>query len=210
MTATRDRTEVQVSQGSLFGLGRPAIGPLRHLRRIDLSEGAWIDHLQGWLVGHEVLFEELLAGVSWEAHSRPMYDRVVEVPRLLGRVPARGDATDVIADAARDLSRHYGVCFNRVSLALYRNGRDSVAWHGDRVARGLTTAHVATLSIGEPRVFALRPRTAGRSLRLRLGHGDLVVMGGTCQQTWEHCVPKVSRAGPRIVVMFRTSATSDR
>lgn len=199
-----------VSQPSLFGWGEPSLGSLGSLVRIDLGEGAWVDHLDGWLTGHQVLFDQLLADVAWEAQSRPMYDRIVKVPRLIGRLPDRGSAGELIGEASRALSLHYGVCFDRIALALYRDGSDSVAWHGDRVARQLTTAHVATVSVGEPRVFALRPRRGGATLRMGLGHGDLVVMGGTCQRTWEHCVPKARRAGPRIVIMFRPSATSDR
>lgn len=64
---------------------------------------------------------------------------------------------------------------------------------------------IAILSLGDPRDLALRPRGGGPvALRLPLGHGDLVVMGGSCQRTWEHAIPKTTRAvGPRISVQFR-------
>ena len=62
---------------------------------------------------------------------------------------------------------------------------------------------VAIVSLGDPRKLALRPRGDGDAMTLTLGHGDLFVMGGSCQRTWEHAVPKVAAAGPRISVQFR-------
>lgn len=94
----------------------------------------------------------------------------------------------------------------RTTAALYRDGNDSVAWHGDTTARDMDTAIVATVSLGQPRKFALRPTEGGASITYQLGRGDLVVMGGTCQRTWRHAIPKVAQAqGPRIAVMFRPS-----
>jgi alkylated DNA repair dioxygenase AlkB len=44
----------------------------------------------------------------------------------------------------------------------------------------------------------------GETLRRPLGHGDLIVMGGSCQRTWEHAGPKSTRVtGPRISIQFR-------
>jgi alkylated DNA repair dioxygenase AlkB len=80
-----------------------------------------------------------------------------------------------------------------------------VAWHGDTIGRGSTEdTMVAILSVGAARQLALRPRGGGESRRYALGHGDLIVMGGSCQRTWEHAIPKTSRpAGPRISIQFR-------
>jgi alkylated DNA repair dioxygenase AlkB len=103
----------------------------------------------------------------------------------------------------RALDRRYATAFERISLAYYRDGRDSVAWHGDYVARRMETALVATVSVGAPRRFLLRPHGGGRSIAYSIGWGDLIVMGGTCQRTWQHSVPKVARAEPRIAIMFR-------
>jgi len=88
---------------------------------------------------------------------------------------------------------------------MYLDGRDSVAWHGDTIGRGATQdTVVAIVSLGAPRALALRPRRGGPAIRYDLGHGDLLVMGGSCQRTWEHAVPKTTRAtGPRISVQFR-------
>jgi alkylated DNA repair dioxygenase AlkB len=139
-----------------------------------------------------------------------MYDRVVDVPRLLCFYGEGEDLPDPALDAARQaLDRHYGgelgepLC--TAGLCLYRDGRDSVAWHGDRIGRGATEdTVVAILSLGAPRALLLRTRGGGPALRHEIGHGDLLVMGGSCQRTWEHAVPKTTRAtGPRISVQFR-------
>ncbi|MGF1597492.1 MAG: alpha-ketoglutarate-dependent dioxygenase AlkB [Acidimicrobiales bacterium] len=195
------------SQPSLLGLGSPAVdGTFTTLRRHELTLGAWIDHAPGWVDGHQTLFDDLLATLEWERQRRPMYDRIVDVPRLLGSLPhpAAGRAQLGVLDDMREaLADHYGVELPRLGFALYRHGRDSVAWHGDKVGRELRQTVVATISLGEPRPFRLRPVSGGDGRRFDLGHGDLVVMGGTCQRTWEHSVPKVARAGPRMVLMFR-------
>jgi len=118
-------------------------------------------------------------------------------------LPQDGPIPPVLEAARRAISARYGENFTRLSLGYYRDGRDSVAWHGDYVARRLPSATVATISVGAPRSFQLR-RKAGRDrVTLALGWGDLLVMGGTCQRTWEHAVPKTSQAAARIAIMFR-------
>jgi alkylated DNA repair dioxygenase AlkB len=180
------------------------------VRRTELSHGAWLDVLPGWLRGADSLFQRLIEGVPWRAERRQMYDRVVDVPRLL-RFYAEGEPLpDPALAAARDaLNAHYAAGLGEplctAGLCLYRDGRDSVAWHGDTIGRGATQdTVVAIVSLGAPRALLLRPRGGGRALRYDLGHGDLLVMGGSCQRTWEHAVPKTTRpAGPRISVQFR-------
>ncbi|MFB9585902.1 alpha-ketoglutarate-dependent dioxygenase AlkB [Streptomyces goshikiensis] len=200
-------------QGSLFDQAdETGLGPLRGLRRTELGAGAWVDHLPGWLTGADALFERLAAEVPWRAERRQMYDREVEVPRLLAFY-GEGEPLPhpALTTARTALSRHYaaelGEPFTTAGLCLYRDGRDSVAWHGDRSGRSATEdTMVAIVSVGDPRDLTLRPRDGGATLlRLPLGHGDLVVMGGSCQRTMEHAVPKSARAvGPRISVQFRT------
>lgn len=176
-------------------------GGSRHV----LAEDAWVDHLPRWVRGADLLFEQLLGAVGWAEHTRWMYDRRVTEPRLTARYHlADGDVPlPVLLDLAEALSARYGVAFTQIGANLYRDGADSVAWHGDRVARELPEATVALVSLGEPRPFALRPKGGGPSIRLVPGRGDLLVMGGSCQRTWEHAVPKVRRAGPRMSVQFR-------
>ncbi|WP_067656980.1 alpha-ketoglutarate-dependent dioxygenase AlkB [Nocardia harenae] len=198
-------------QGSLFDQSpAPGLGELAALRRTELGGGAWVDLLAGWLSGGEALFDRLAATVPWQAERRPMYDRVVDVPRLLSFYGERDPLPDPILTTARDaLSAHYGPelgePFRTAGLCWYRDGRDSVAWHGDTIGRGAThDTMVAIVSLGAPRALLLRPRGGGASLRYHVGHGDLLVMGGSCQRTWEHAVPKTRRpAGPRISVQFR-------
>jgi alkylated DNA repair dioxygenase AlkB len=200
-------------QGSLLDLGEDAWpGPLgATVERTVLTEGAWVDVRRGWIDGADALFERLRGGVPWRAERRPMYERVVAVPRLL----CFYDEDDVLPDPALEvargtLTRHYaaelGEPFRTAGLCLYRDGADSVAWHGDRIGRGAEhDTMVAIVSLGAPRALRLRPRGGGSpSLRFDVGHGDLLVMGGSCQRTWEHCVPKTARdVGPRISVQFR-------
>jgi alkylated DNA repair dioxygenase AlkB len=199
-------------QGSLLDLGEEAApGPLgSSLRRTILGDGAWIDVRPGWMTGAGELFDRLLRRVPWRAERRPMYDRVVNVPRLLSFYAEGQSLPDPALEAARQaLSGHYqrelGEPFRTAGLCLYRDGRDSVAWHGDTIGRGATTdTMVAIVSLGSPRALLLRPRGGGRAVRHELGHGDLIVMGGSCQRTWQHAVPKTARAtGPRISVQFR-------
>ena len=125
------------------------------------------------------------------------------MPRLYAVLPADGALPAILERAQRLLGARYGEAFARVSLGYYRDGRDSVAWHGDYVAREMRQAVVATLSLGTPRPFLLRPSGGGSSLSWHLGWGDLFVMGGSCQRTWRHSVPKRKQAAPRIAVMFR-------
>ncbi|MFF3019016.1 alpha-ketoglutarate-dependent dioxygenase AlkB [Streptomyces sp. NPDC057939] len=200
-------------QGSLFDqTDEIRLGPLAGLRRTHLGAGAWVDRLPGWLTGADTLFESLAAEVPWRAERRQMYDREVDVPRLLAFYGAGAELPHPALTGARTaLDRHYAAelrePFVTAGLCLYRDGRDSVAWHGDRTGRSATQdTMVAILSVGDPRDLVLRPREGGATLlRLPLGHGDLVVMGGSCQRTMEHAVPKTSRAvGPRISVQFRT------
>jgi len=200
-------------QGSLFHtvdeVGLRSLGA--EIRRTTLAHGAWIDLRPGWLTGADELFSRLARDVPWHAERRKMYDREVDVPRLLSFYDEEAQLPDPLLGQARSaLSAHYaaelGEPFRTVGLCFYRDGRDSVAWHGDRIGRGSTQdTLVAIASVGAPRTLLLRPRGGGgRTLRHLLGHGDLLVMGGSCQRTWEHAIPKTAKpVGPRISIQFR-------
>jgi alkylated DNA repair dioxygenase AlkB len=188
------------------GLGQLAGRVQRH----TLTRGAWVDHLPGWVTGSEVVLDTLLSGVDWRAERREMYEREVDVPRLLRWYGRDEHLPHPVLTEARDrLSAHYaaelGEPFVTAGMCLYRDGRDSVAWHGDTLGRGARAdTMVAIVSFGSPRALMLRPKSGGSSLRFPLGHGDLIVMGGSCQRTWEHAIPKTARAvGPRVSVQFR-------
>jgi len=199
-------------QASLLDFGDDvAPGPLGGtVRRTGLDHGAWVDVRPGWMRGADVLFERLVTAVPWQAERRVMYDRVVDVPRLVCFYGEDEPLPDPALDAARQaLDAHYrgelGERFRTAGLCYYRDGRDSVAWHGDTIGRGQTEdTMVAIISVGAPRALLLRPRDGGSARRHLVGHGDLLVMGGSCQRTWEHAVPKTARpAGPRISIQFR-------
>jgi alkylated DNA repair dioxygenase AlkB len=188
-------------QGSLF----------EHNERRQLGDGAFIDIRSGWLTGADELFEALLSNVPWRAERRQMYDRVVDVPRLVSfhDLSVEDPPHPMLARVRRRLNDIYagelGEPFTTVGLCCYRDGSDSVAWHGDTIGRGSSEdTMVAIVSLGATRTFAMRPRRGGAALRLPLAHGDLLVMGGSCQRTWEHSVPKTSAAaGPRVSIQFR-------
>ncbi|PBD01482.1 DNA-N1-methyladenine dioxygenase [Streptomyces sp. OV198] len=203
-------------QGSLFDqTDELHLSQLNAMRRTILGDGAWIDLLPGWLGGADALFARLVDEVPWRAERRQMYEHVVDVPRLLAYYRA-GDALPhpILDEARQALSAHYarelGEPFTTAGLCYYRDGRDSVAWHGDRIGRGAREdTMVAILSVGAPRDLLLRPRRGGETVRRPLGHGDLIVMGGSCQRTWEHAIPKTARAaGPRISVQFRPNGVN--
>jgi alkylated DNA repair dioxygenase AlkB len=200
-------------QGSLLDLDDSLtlhelpVGLVRHV----LGAGAWVDVRPGWLTGGDALFDVLHHDVSWRAERRPMYDNVVDVPRLTKFYDVDEPLPHPMLVTVREaLSDHYqaelGERFVTAGLCLYRDGRDSVAWHGDRIGRSSREdTMVAILSVGSARPLMLRPRDGGApSRRLALGHGDLVVMGGSCQRTWDHAIPKTAKdVGPRISIQFR-------
>ncbi len=189
-----------------------AFHDLRRSERTNLAGGAWIDVQRGWMHNGFDLLDGLLAADDWRAECRQMYDSVVDVPRLL-RLYRSGEPVPwpALVEARTVLSEHYreelGEDLTSTGMCFYRTGSDSVAWHGDTIGRGATNdTVVAILSLGASRTFALRPRGGGASLRLVLDHGDLIVMGGSCQRTWEHAIPKTARPiGPRVSVQFRAA-----
>ncbi len=171
----------------------------------DLGSGAWVEYVPNWVAGAGKLFEDLLDAAQWRSRVVHMYERKFVEPRLTARweLGEIGVPLPVVGEMAQVLGERYAVRFTSVGCNLYRNGSDSVAWHGDRVARDLPQATIAIVSLGATWPFRLRPKGGGRSVGYRLGGGDLLVMGGSCQRTWDHAVPKVSSAGPRISVTFR-------
>lgn len=210
-------------------------GEFVSLVHIDLGDGAWVDLQQHWLRGHDAVFRSLCAETCWQEHVRRMYERDVLVPRLTGVPPATGTHASLLGCMAECLSQRYARPLSETSLALYRDGRDSVAPHGDKLGDAIDDAIVAIVSLGAPRRFTLQPAgrqgppvsrmthtaasgqrgtdprsspgarfwTSNGGLQFALGEGDLLVMGGNCQRSWLHGVPKVARAAPRMAVMFR-------
>jgi alkylated DNA repair dioxygenase AlkB len=201
-----------VLQGSLLDLvEEPGPRPLGAcVQRTELARGAWVDVRPAWIAGDAGLTDRLLEAVPWKSERRRMYDRVVDVPRLVSFYGEGERLPDpVLESTLQALNAQYsaelGEPLRTAGLCLYRDGRDSVAWHGDTIGRGASEdTIVAIVSLGAPRSFLLRPAGGGPALRHELGLGDLFVMGGSCQRTWQHAVPKRARnVGARISVQFR-------
>jgi alkylated DNA repair dioxygenase AlkB len=178
--------------------------------RIALDEHAWVDYVAGWVQGADVLFEEIVEGAPWRHKTVHMYDRMVDEPRLTawyGRAPGDEGGPPLLAEMASSLSARYDRTFDGIGAALYRDGRDSVAWHRDRIDPALVEPVVAIISLGSARTLRMRSREQrGPTRAFPLLPGDLFVMGGSTQRTWEHSVPKVAAAGARLSLQFRHSA----
>jgi alkylated DNA repair dioxygenase AlkB len=196
-------------QGSLFGLDEPSIdASFEGLRRIILDDRTWLDHLPGWLHGHDRVFDALCEELPWRQRTVTMYERRLPEPRLTWWwVPDDGpEPLPILAEMRTVLSARYGEAFDSIGYNCYRDGSDSVAWHGDRHRHTVDDPIVVIVSVGAPRPLRLRRRGGGRAHTFDLGRGDLFVMGGACQHDWEHCVPKVRHAEPRISITYRHGA----
>jgi alkylated DNA repair dioxygenase AlkB len=176
------------------------------VRRIHLDAHSWVDHAVGWVEGADALFEAVLGARDWKQRSRRLYDRSVKEPRLTAPWSAASNVElvpRIVEQMRASLSARYGVELDSVGFNLYRNGQDSVAWHRDHIRREIEQPIIVLVSLGERRRFLLRPRGGGSSSAFSLGRGDLLVTGGRTNRDWEHAVPKVARAGPRISLAFR-------
>jgi alkylated DNA repair dioxygenase AlkB len=199
---------VVAHQRSLFAAGEPWIDSDARWERVTLDQWSWVDVVRGWLRGADAVLDALTDGVAWRSARRWMYGRVVDDPRLSFRAP---DPTSLphpaLALARAALGTRYRVPFGPVALNYYRDGRDSVAFHRDRELRRVDDTRIAIVTLGARRPFHIRP-LAGPSRPSRdfaPASGDLLVMGGACQMSWEHSVPKIAHAGPRISVTWRWS-----
>jgi alkylated DNA repair dioxygenase AlkB len=197
---------VEPLQTSLLGVGSPAVDTGARVDRIRLDDHAWVDVGRSWLHGADTLLLDLVDTVTWQQGRRWMYDRMVDDPRLtsFGARQSRPRHPALIAVGAA-LEARYGVELRGPGLNYYRNGRDSVAPHSDRELRELDDTIVAIVTLGARRPFLVRSKRGGPSRDLAPASGDLLVMGGRTQRDWEHAVPKVARAGPRISASWRWS-----
>src|SRR5215467_2783580 len=141
-------------QASLLDVGQPfRLGALDQASRVTLAHGAWLDVLPGWICGADELFERLLARVPWRGERRIMYDQVLDVPRLLSFYGVGQPLPDpALDDVMRALDDHYrgelGEPLCTAGMCLYRDGNDSVAWHGDTSGRRVSQTIVAIASLG--------------------------------------------------------------
>jgi len=198
---------VTVYQTSLLGAGDPAVDPTVPFERLWLDDASWVDVARGWLHGADTLLDALIETVDWEQHRRWMYERMVDDPRLSRWVSTEEPLPHpALAPVRSALEARYDVPLGGIGLNYYRDGRDSVAPHRDRELRHLDETLIAIVTLGAQRPFLLRPRGGGKSRDISPASGDLLVMGGRTQVNWEHGVPKVKRAGPRISVTWRWSS----
>lgn len=201
-------------QEDLFATpGSLAIDPtFATVRRIALDATSWLELIPGWMSGSEHLFDRLASAVPWSQHYRTLFDQRFLEPRLtaeyrsLRRVPH-----EMLIAAARALSDRYGVEYDSLWLNLYRNGEDSTGWHRDRFSCRRPECIVPVLTLGATRRFQLKPRAGGAALSFSPNSGDLIVMGGRCQEDWVHGVPKLPEVlEPRISVNFQSSVQAGR
>jgi len=216
---TVDNTIQATMQTSLFGSADLRCGPST-ASFVDLDPQSSVLFEPGWVQGSDTLFESLRVALPWRSVERPMYDRMVDVPRLICTATvANYDQTHPLRQVTTALENLLSVRFSTIGANFYRTGNDSVAWHQDSIDRTSRPSTVALVSLGSPRTLAMRPTAATSTkapktaettrstpatrYRWRLGHGDLLVMNGACQRNWEHCVPKERAVGPRISLAFR-------
>jgi len=195
-------------QQCLFAFEDPAVDAgFCGLVRTWLDATSWVDHVPRWLGGADLVFAELVAKLPWRQREVTMYDKRVPEPRLTawwGPTSGYPEPLPVLEEARMALTRHYSRPFDSIGFNLYRNGRDSVAWHADRERYAHEDPVVAIVSTGLPRALHIRPKAGGASRTWHLGQGDLFVMGGACQHDFEHSVPKAAQVeGPRLSIMFR-------
>ena len=197
------------------------LDPSATVERLWLDRTSWVDVVRGWVTDAQDLYDALAAGAAWRQGRLWRYERWVEEPRLGGWwQPGQPAPHPALVGLHRTVQARYGVRFDGVALAMYRDGRDSVAFHRDRELRWLDDTVIAVLTLGAARPWLLRPRSRrydheapdrGATHDLAPGSGDLLVMGGRCQADWEHAVPKVpGRLGGRISLQWRWTARSGR
>jgi alkylated DNA repair dioxygenase AlkB len=188
------------------------------MRRIRLALGAWLDHDPEWLAS--VAADDLLAALReelrWEQREIVLFGRRVLQPRLIAwggdlgyrysgqTLPPRA-FTHTVRSLLDRVSAQAGAPFNHVLANRYRTGDDSMGLHADAEPELGRDPVVATLSFGATRRLVVRARRAsGDRHDLALGHGALLIMGGTCQRHYVHGIPRQPGAvGERISLTFR-------
>jgi alkylated DNA repair dioxygenase AlkB len=153
-------------------------------------------------------FAELREQAVWRSERRMMYEREVDVPRLMAHYrldPASPSVPAAIGDAAHRVIDALGVPFNSVGLNLYRDGRDSVAPHNDHLYEIRKGFPIALVSLGATRRMTIRTKAEPRRVvHVDLEAGSLFVMDYVTQIHYTHAVPKTTAAvGERISLAFR-------
>ena len=190
---------------------------------VEASETVLVDDARGRIVYTpgfvlpevaRAWFDEVRGTVAWEAQRRRMYDREVDVPRLVGHfrlTPEDARAPEAIRAAARQVITATAVPFTSVGLNFYRDGRDSVAPHNDHLDEIAPGCPIALLSLGATRRMIIRAKvTPRRAFHVDLAAGSLLLMSYETQIHYTHGVPKTSDpVGPRISLAFRVRPAAD-
>lgn len=163
------------------------------------------------------VFEQLLEEIDWHNESIRLFGRSVQVPRLVSWYGDPGSEytysgvlhspkpwTATLAGLKTRLEKATGNHFNSVLCNLYRTNRDSMGWHADKETELGDAPFIASLSLGDSRTFLIRHNKTKEIVKIELGNGSLLLMGGSFQSHWRHCIPKTTQAKtPRINLTFR-------
>ena len=187
-------------------------------KHAELPGDAWIDYAPGWIEPEQGrdLLQRLIDELPWEQRPINAFGKEVMQPRLIawaGSLPYRysGQTLEprplegVLQELTSAVSEAVGAPFNHVLGNRYRDGRDHMGWHADDERELGRNPVIAALSLGVRRKFVLhRKRNKRQKRHYELAHGSLLVMGGACQHTWRHAVPKMGAVqGERINLTFR-------
>jgi len=165
----------------------------------------------------DMIFQQLNTQLEWQEETLMIMGKRVIAPR---QVCWYGDQNaeysysgithqplqwiPVLSQIKQQIYQSYDYNFNSVLANLYRNGQDSMGWHADKEKQLGTNPAIASLSLGAERLFKLRHRKQHQSVNINLGHGSLLIMAGSLQHHWRHCLPKTRRpVTPRINLTFR-------
>jgi alkylated DNA repair dioxygenase AlkB len=152
---------------------------------------------------------ELHRSIEWQHERRPMYDRVVDVPRLTAHFGPDPEWPALLRSAKRAAETFAEVRYNSVGLNLYRDGSDSVAMHNDHVSELVEGSPIVLISLGAVRRMRIHSKgQPRRSFDVALEPGSVLLMAGAAQRHWEHGIPKTREpVGPRISLAFRQRPT---
>lgn len=165
----------------------------------------------------EKLFSIFYNTLDWQEETIKMYGKPVKVPRLVcwygdsdveyrysGINHIASPWTSELIELKQKIEQHTQKSFNSVLGNLYRNEQDSMGWHSDNETELGSTPCIASISLGEQRLFKVRQRKTGETSGDILANGSLLIMSGDFQKQWQHCVPKEKTIrGPRINLTFR-------
>ncbi|MDQ0640283.1 alkylated DNA repair dioxygenase AlkB [Pedobacter sp. W3I1] len=158
-------------------------------------------------------YKVLLTKTPWQQRMRKMYDKMVADPRLTAYYGGVNgyEWTPMLLEIKQAIENTCSISFDRVLLNLYRDGKDSVAWHSDTLPADGKHHHIASVTFGDTRIFKVRHkfRKDIEGLDIPLTHGSFLLMDEKMQDHYEHHVPKTARnIGPRINLTFRISESS--